>query len=162
MSASQKVLTVDDAMTQAIAAWRSGSHDESLKFCRSILSVRPLHQGAKHLLMTLEHGVKGLVFTAIRLHDTKVFDIGDFSYGIPQVMQHNQVDEPARLSIGSYCTIGHDVSIYLGAYHRQDTFTIFPFSAPHLGSLFPSTRHIKDFSCTRGGGDWQRCLDRGT
>lgn len=140
-------------MARAIQAWRNGAHDQAASLCRSILAHRPGHQGAKHLLMTIEKGVGGVVFTAIMLHDPSLFDIGDFSYGVPSVIPHNQPDEPARLSIGRYCTIGHDVSVYLGSYHRQDTFTIYPFSAPHLGSCFPLTRGIKDYSCTRGGVD---------
>jgi acetyltransferase-like isoleucine patch superfamily enzyme/pimeloyl-ACP methyl ester carboxylesterase len=100
--------------------------------------------------MTIEHNIQGVVFTSTALSNPILFDVGDFSYGIPSVLVHNQPHEPARLSIGKFCTIAHNVEIILGSYHRADTFTIFPFSAPHLGNLFSSTRHIIDYSCTKG------------
>jgi hypothetical protein len=150
----QRTMTINDAMNHAIALWKKSELNEAVHICRAILAARPQHQGAKHLLMTITHGVSGVFFTAMGLHDATRCWIGDFSYGFPSVMYHNQPDEPAPLEIGKYCTIAHDVNIYLGCYHRHDTFTIFPFSAPQLGTLFQSTKHIKDFSSTRGGGTY--------
>jgi acetyltransferase-like isoleucine patch superfamily enzyme/pimeloyl-ACP methyl ester carboxylesterase len=148
---NSKSMSLNDAMSLAISSWQKKDPVHAAEICRAILTQRPGHQGAKHLLITIEHGVSNLIFTAIFLHDPSIFDVGDFSYGVPIVARHNQPDEPARLTIGSYCTIANDVHVYLGAYHRHDTFTIYPFSAPHLGSLFPSTRSIKKYSSTRGG-----------
>jgi acetyltransferase-like isoleucine patch superfamily enzyme/pimeloyl-ACP methyl ester carboxylesterase len=148
---SVKKVSVNEAMTLAINAFKSDQVSKSKQICLDILASRPNHKGAKHLLLAIEHKVKILIFTSIGLHDPSVFDIGDFSYGLPEVNLHNQIAEPSRLSIGKYCTIGHDVKIYLGSSHRQDTFTIYPFSAPHFGSLFSPTSGIKKFSSTKGG-----------
>jgi len=144
-------LGLNEAYAMAVRYWREGNRAEAGRICRQILAVRPVHQGARHLNWTLEHGVQNLTFTAIHLFDPNVFSIGDYSYGVPQVLAHNQPDEPARLSVGNFCTIGHGVEIILGAYHRQDTYTIYPFSAPHMGTLFASTRHIQDYSWSKGG-----------
>ncbi|PWK35572.1 alpha/beta fold hydrolase [Cupriavidus plantarum] len=148
---AEQTLSIDDAMQLAVNAWLRGENDPALNLARQILAVRPEHRGAHHLRLTLEHGVNNLHFTAIHLHQPTLYSIGDFSYGVPAVFHHNQPSEPARLSIGNYCTIAHDVKIILGSYHRHDWHTIYPFSAPHLGSLFASTRDITDFSATRGG-----------
>lgn len=150
-AAEKQEITIEDAVFMAFRLWRDGKTKESLSICQEILKVRPAHQGARHLLMAVESGVTSfLVFTAIRLSDPCAFDIGDFSYGIPAVSSYKP-SQDARCSIGSFCTIGHEVEMYLGDYHRADTFSIFPFSAPHFGNLFPSTQHIKDYSATKGG-----------
>ena len=146
-----KSVSASDAMTIGINAWTSGNSNKAKQICYDILKARPDHKGAQHLRISVEHNVKNLIFTSIVLNEPTYFDIGDFSYGAPQVHLHNQKDEPARLTIGKYCTIGHDVKIYLGSAHRHDTYTIFPFSAPNFGSLFESTKDIKDFSSTKGG-----------
>lgn len=146
-----KTRSVEIAISMGIHAFKSGDIVKSKQICKDILQMRPFHKGALHLLMTLEHKVNNLVFTAIGLNNPSNYDVGDYSYGVPIVHPHNQISEPSRLTIGKYCTIGHDVKIYLGSSHRHDTFTIFPFSAPHFGSLFSKTKHIKDFSSTKGG-----------
>ena len=142
---------LNEAFELAVRHWREGKRAEAAHINGQILGARPGHQGARHLKMTLEHGVQGLAFTALRLSDPELYSIGDYSYGTPSVFPHNQPHEPAHLSIGNFCTIGHEVEIILGAYHRQDTYTIYPFSAPHFGTLFSSTRQITDYSTTKGG-----------
>lgn len=142
---------LNEAFGLAVRHWREGNRAEAEHICRRIHAARPGHQGVRHLKMALEHGVRGLVFTALGLSDPELYSIGDFSYGVPSVFPHNQPHEPARLSIGNFCTIGHNVEIILGAYHRQDTYTIYPFSAPHFGTLFSSTQAITDYSTTKGG-----------
>jgi acetyltransferase-like isoleucine patch superfamily enzyme/pimeloyl-ACP methyl ester carboxylesterase len=148
---NSKSMSISEAMNLAFSSWQKKDNVHAAEICRAILKERPDHQGAKHLLITIEHGVSNFIFTAICLNNPSIYDIGDFSYGVPIVVRHNQPDEPARLTIGSYCTIAHDVNIYLGSYHKHDTFTIYPFSMPDWGSLFPSTRSITKYSSTRGG-----------
>ncbi|WP_419343126.1 alpha/beta fold hydrolase [Achromobacter sp. PD1] len=149
--ATGQTMSVDDAFGVAARAWHENRQADAAQICRQIQAIRPEHQGVKHLNLTLQHGVRGLVFTALGLVDPDIYSVGDFSYGVPSVFPHNQPHEPARLSIGNFCTIGHHVEIILGAYHRQDTYTIYPFSAPHFGTLFASTQSIADYSTTRGG-----------
>lgn len=150
-TAGGQTMGLNEAFGLAVRHWREGKRAEADHISRQIHAARPAHQGARHLNMALEHGVRGLVFTAMGLSDPELYSIGDFSYGVPSVFPHNQPHEPARLTIGNFCTIGHDVEIILGAYHRQDTYTIYPFSAPHFGTLFSSTQAIADYSSTKGG-----------
>lgn len=87
-----KKVTVHEAMVLAKDAYRSGRYEEADQICKDILRKRPHHSGAKHLSLSVEHKIKATVFTAITLHDPSLFDIGDFSYGEPKVMLHNQID----------------------------------------------------------------------
>lgn len=64
------------------------------------------------------------------------WNIGDFTYGVPKVMTWN---ERAKLTIGKYCSIGDDVTIFLGGNHRMDWVTTFP-----LPALWPDERPILD------------------
>lgn len=149
--AAPQSMSLNDAFLLAARAWEEKRNADAAHICKQILAVRPDHQATRHLSMSIEHGVSNLVFTAMGLSDPDLCSIGDYSYGVPAIFPHNQPSEPARLSIGNFCTIGHGVEIILGAYHRQDTYTIYPFSAPHFGSLFASTRGISDYSTTPGG-----------
>jgi len=54
------------------------------------------------------------------------FAIGEGTYGEPYIRFSK---EGARLKIGSYCSIGEDVQIFLGGEHRLDWATTYPFSA---------------------------------
>lgn len=144
-------MTVDDAMQLAANAWVQGNPAQAADIARQILANRPGHVGARHLDLTIRHGVNHLQFTAIGLHRPDLYDIGDFSYGVPAVFPHNQADQPARLRVGRYCTIAHDVKVILGSYHRHDWHTIYPFTAPNFGTLFRPARPVPDFSSTRGG-----------
>lgn len=148
--AGGQTMSVDDAFGVAARAWQENRQADAAHICRQIASIRPDHQGVKHLNLAMQHGVRNLVFTALALTDPDIYSIGDYSYGVPSVFPHNQPHEPARLIIGNFCTIGHQVEIILGSYHRQDTYTIYPFSAPHFGTLFASTQDITDYSATRG------------
>ncbi|WVT77561.1 CatB-related O-acetyltransferase (plasmid) [Sinorhizobium chiapasense] len=52
--------------------------------------------------------------------------VGRFSYGIENinVLQWN---EGAALTIGSFCSIAKNVSVFLGGNHRSDWISTFPF-----------------------------------
>lgn len=147
---AEQTMTIDDAMQLAVNALMQGNRSQAADVARQILAVRPEHRGANHLQWTVGHNVQGLQFTAVHLHQPTQYSIGDYSYGVPSVFPHNQPGEYARLAIGNYCTIGHDVKVILGSYHRHDWHTIYPFTAPHFGTLF-KTVPVPDFSSTRGG-----------
>jgi Acetyltransferase (isoleucine patch superfamily) len=53
-------------------------------------------------------------------------EIGDFTYGNPQVFSWN---EGAKLVIGKFCSVAQDVRIMLGGEHRPDWVTTYPFNA---------------------------------
>jgi acetyltransferase-like isoleucine patch superfamily enzyme len=52
--------------------------------------------------------------------------IGRFTYGVENLSVH-QWGEGATLEIGSFCSIAHCVTIFLGGNHRVDWCTTFPF-----------------------------------
>ncbi|HEY4081696.1 MAG TPA: CatB-related O-acetyltransferase [Burkholderiaceae bacterium] len=53
------------------------------------------------------------------------FEIGRFSYGEPTIHFDSS---GSRLSIGQFCSIGEDVTIFMGGEHRPDWVTTYPFS----------------------------------
>jgi acetyltransferase-like isoleucine patch superfamily enzyme len=71
------------------------------------------------------------------------FDIGDFTYGHPNV---RFPDTGARLSIGRYGSIADKVEIMLGGNHHTDLISTYPFGALH--DLWPEARShpYKDYS----------------
>ena len=70
------------------------------------------------------------------------YSVGDGTYGIPAVRDWN---EGSTLKIGSYCSIGGNVSIFLGGHHRTDWVSQYPFPA-----YWSAVKHIKDFGGTNG------------
>jgi chloramphenicol O-acetyltransferase type B len=57
---------------------------------------------------------------------TDFIEVGDFSYGIPQVFYYNK---GLKLKIGKFCSIASGVSIMIGGEHPPDWITTYPFSA---------------------------------
>ena len=54
------------------------------------------------------------------------WEIGDFTYGIPEILHWG---ENAKLKIGRFCSIAEEVKIFLGGNHRIDWFTTYPFNS---------------------------------
>lgn len=52
--------------------------------------------------------------------------LGRYTYGFENV-QIRQWNEGASLTIGSFCSIASNITIYLGGNHRTDWITTFPF-----------------------------------
>lgn len=86
------------------------------------------------------------IFTKDAFRDLP-FEIGDFTYGVPQVFWWG---EPVKLKIGRYCSIAKGVQIYLGGNHRTDWITTYPFSGRSLVGLFPEAANIKGHPASRG------------
>jgi virginiamycin A acetyltransferase len=57
--------------------------------------------------------------------------IGDWSYGEPEVLSWN---EGSNLIIGRYCSIANGVTILLGGEHRIDWITTYPFREVFSGA----------------------------
>jgi acetyltransferase-like isoleucine patch superfamily enzyme len=51
---------------------------------------------------------------------------GRFTYGFDCLRIH-QRDEGASLKIGAFCSLASDINIFLGANHRTDWITTYPF-----------------------------------
>lgn len=69
-------------------------------------------------------------------------DVGDFTYGIPEVRFW---DDKTHLTIGKFCSIAKNVIIMLGGEHRTDWVTTYPFNA-----LTTSFSHIEGHPATKG------------
>jgi len=54
------------------------------------------------------------------------YEIGDWTYGAPNVVHH---DQETRLRIGRFCSIAKGVTILLDGDHRTDWIATYPFSA---------------------------------
>lgn len=65
-----------------------------------------------------------LVVRALLGHRAKI-EVGAFSYGVPEVRWWG---EDAGLTVGKFCSIARNVSIFLGGNHRIDWITTYPFS----------------------------------
>jgi acetyltransferase-like isoleucine patch superfamily enzyme len=68
--------------------------------------------------------------------------IGEFSYGKPVVKHWG---ENCMLTIGKFCSIADEVTIFLGGEHRTDWLTTYPFSAFH-----PAAAAIRGHPRTKG------------
>jgi len=52
---------------------------------------------------------------------------GKYTYGEPNIHGDFEHYPGANLSIGNFCSIGGGVNIYVGANHRTDWVTTYPF-----------------------------------
>jgi acetyltransferase-like isoleucine patch superfamily enzyme len=137
---------VTELMNLAIELHGKGKLADLGVIADSILLEHPKHRGASHLKMCAEHGMQ-VPFTCIYLHDEARFDIGDFSYGWPRVLiwyLHY------KLTIGRFCQIAQDVSIFLSGDHRMDWITGYGFSAFNYGTLFDPAPKNQDFAVSKG------------
>ena len=69
--------------------------------------------------------------------------VGKYTYGGPKI-EHGS--SGAKLVIGNFCSIGGDVTVWLGGNHRTDWITTYPFGHIHQnifdyhGAGHPSTK----------------------
>lgn len=71
--------------------------------------------------------------------------IGLYTYGIPSIYHWG---ERSCLTIGNFCSIANDVSIFLGGNHRIDWISTFPFS--EFPNHFPLASKIEGYPSTKG------------
>jgi acetyltransferase-like isoleucine patch superfamily enzyme len=76
-----------------------------------------------------------------------MMEVGRHTYG------HEQIDvrdwgEPAKLVIGSFCSIADRVTVFLGGNHRTDWVTTYPFTA--FGERWETARGIAGHPSTNG------------
>jgi acetyltransferase-like isoleucine patch superfamily enzyme len=76
---------------------------------------------------------------------TEKYLIGDYTYGKPRILFEN---DETNLTIGKFCSISMDVTIFLGGNHRYDWNTTYPFNI--LSNDFPFAKHIKGHPSTNG------------
>jgi len=58
------------------------------------------------------------------MRDSRIQHVGKYSYGFSQIQL---VGNESKLVIGSFCSIAANCKIFLGANHRSDWNTTFPF-----------------------------------
>ena len=88
---------------------------------------------------------KGGVTYAKDLLQGDLFEIGEFTYGCPHVIQW---DDSTYLHIGRFCSIADEVTIMLGGNHRTDWVTTYPFNV--LSEHFPKASNLKGHPATKG------------
>lgn len=85
-----------------------------------------------------------IIFTC-EIHKFCKFDIGEYTYGEPNVLFPNS---DAKLTIGKFCSIASDVTIFLGGNHRIDWITTYPFNA--IFNEYPIASKIIGHPATNG------------
>ena len=75
----------------------------------------------------------------------KCFEIGDYSYGVPDVHAQQQ---GSVLRVGKFCSFAGGVKIILGDNHRMDWVTTFPF--PSFSDDWQGLEDIKNYWFTKG------------
>jgi len=81
---------------------------------------------------------------------TKTKSIGDHTYGIENMTLY--FSDEASLLIGKYCSIGQNLSIFLGGEHRLDWLTTYPFS--HFHPEIPGKYRVSKGDVTIGNDVW--------
>ena len=67
--------------------------------------------------------------TCVTISDNRV-NVGKYTYGVGNIELAYHPGCPG-LSIGRYCSIAGNVKIFLGAYHRTDWISTYPFGTKH-------------------------------
>lgn len=73
--------------------------------------------------------------------------IGKWSYGNPKIYRWNSED---KLIVGNFCSIGPNVSFFIGGDHRTDWITTSPLPDPKFSFFFNKAKNIKNFSKSKG------------
>lgn len=75
--------------------------------------------------------------------------IGSNTYGHDGIKIIGGYDEGTKLIIGKFCSIAEGVTVFLGANHRVDWFTTYPFG--HIrGNEFPKVKKDHGHPATKG------------
>lgn len=80
---------------------------------------------------------------AIKKHG---YEVGDFSYGKLNLKWHSK---GAKLTVGSYCSFGEDITILLGGNHHTQRPTTYPFGA--FRKLWDLSKEHAEVHLTKGG-----------
>jgi virginiamycin A acetyltransferase len=76
----------------------------------------------------------------------KDWEIGDYTYGSPDGSPYIvEGGGNNKVRIGKFCSIGHNVTFFLGSYHRTDWVSSYPFSV-----FFQQASHITGNPYSKG------------
>ncbi len=73
------------------------------------------------------------------------YRIGEYTYGRPKVIAFTK---NTRLIIGKFCSVAANVKIILGADHRLDWVSTYPF--PALGKIWPEAEGVEGHPASKG------------
>lgn len=76
-------------------------------------------------------------------NSTIAYEVGSYTYGMPRVLYPN-----GELKIGKFCSIAHDVTIFLGGNHRVDWISLYPFDTSHPS--WPGARRTESSLVSKG------------
>lgn len=88
--------------------------------------------------------VKKQPFFTKDFFESNEYEIGDWSYGHPNVLSWG---EGAKLKVGKFCSIADGVVIFLGGNHRTDWVSTYPFNKI---DAFPEALGISGHPSTNG------------
>ena len=74
-----------------------------------------------------------------------IYRIGEYTYGRPKVIAFTR---DTKLIIGKFCSIAANVKIVLGADHRMDWVSTYPF--PALGKIWPEAEGVQGHPASKG------------
>lgn len=85
------------------------------------------------------------IYTNLYLKDKSNCEIGEYTYGHPTIREWG---EGKILKIGKFCSIAHNVEIFLGGNHRIDWISTYPFNM--FPENFPEAKKIKGHPHSKG------------
>lgn len=90
-------------------------------------------------IIYIEHDEYRLLNQLQRYNHQRI-QIGDFTYGHPDTHSPRIVyfGEDTSLTIGKYCSIAENVTIFLGGYHNSNCVSTYPFNAAYPAKNLPS------------------------
>jgi acetyltransferase-like isoleucine patch superfamily enzyme len=99
----------------------------------------------KILSERIKYRVRSLRFYTRDILIGDSYRIGEFTYGRPKVIAFTK---DTKLIIGKFCSIAANVKIVLGADHRMDWVSTYPF--PALGKIWPEADGMKGHPASKG------------
>jgi len=104
-----------------------------------------LHMRFQNLSRRAKFLIRSLRFYTKNILVDDNYQIGDFTYGRPHVITFTQ---KTKLKIGKFCSISANVKIFLGANHRTDWVSTYPF--PSLEKEWPEAKKIAGHPSSKG------------
>lgn len=62
--------------------------------------------------------------------------VGKYTYGQNNITLRRWLPEDGNLSIGNFCSIADNITVFLGGNHRHDRITTYPFGHSNISSNF--------------------------
>jgi acetyltransferase-like isoleucine patch superfamily enzyme len=150
--ASVDIVDVEQGYARALNCFYNGDRDGALEICVQLLKLNSDFSPARHMRKHIEQKMSPRVmFTAMALYQRYYYDIGDYSYGVPNVLVERPTSADEKLRIGSFCTFADQVWIFLGSDATLGALSNYPFQAPNFGEIFTGAGPLSLKPGTNGG-----------